>query len=123
MIWADDEFEDDGKQHQRKMGRVPRAYEDYIKESNRRIENWNTELQKHPTGSKKRQRLRNKITALRSRMKLKTENKNHSRTIWTLQKQVIQMAQFVEIELNNDPNAAKYRDNILKKIKEAHDQD
>ena len=56
-------------------------------------------------------------------MKLKTENKNHSRTIWTLQKQVIQMAQFVEIELNNDPNAAKYRDNILKKIKEAHDQD
>ena len=113
MIWADDEFEDDGKQHQRKMGRVPRAYEDYIKESNRRIENWNTELQKHPTGSKKRQRLRNKITALRSRMKLKTENKNHSRTIWTLQKQVIQMAQFVEIELNNDPNAAKYRDNIL----------
>ena len=84
MIWADDEFEDDGKSNHRKMGREPRAYEDYIKESNRRIENWSTELLKHPAGSLKRRRFRNRITALRARMKLKTENKNQSRTIWTL---------------------------------------
>ena len=117
MIWADDEFEEKVPRVKKRMGRIPQNYEDYIEESNRRIENWRRELEKFPPGSLQRDGLRNKISALRSRMKLKTENKNSNTTIWTLSKRVTEVAQIVEIELNNDPEGGKYFQKIMEKLK------
>ena len=50
-------------------------------------------------------------------MKLKTENKNSNTTIWTLSKRVTEVAQIVEIELNNDPEGGKYFQKIMEKLK------
>ena len=92
MIWADDEYEHQMPKVKKRMGRIPQNYDDYIEESNQRIATWRKQLEKHAPGSTMRDRLRNKISALRSRMKIKTENKNSNQTIWTLAKRVNEVA-------------------------------
>lgn len=61
-----------------KFGRHPKELTEYVEASNRQIEKWQAELSLIPKGvsaeeQQKRDKIRNKISALRSRMNRKKE--------------------------------------------------
>lgn len=59
-------------------------------------------MQKIPHGDNERDKLLNKISALRSRMKTKTDQKNSNATIWSLARKANMVAEILENELSVD---------------------
>jgi len=112
-----------GQKRPKRLGRTPKDFEEYIRESNAQVERWVEELNLFKRGAgpetqKKRDKLRNKISALRSRMKRKKEQVQSSQTIGGLSQQLSQLLDIFEEELTGK-EGSKFYDKIVARVTKA----
>ena len=121
MLTEHDDIETADHSGDKRRGQ-PRDFDTYIKESEEQIKKWTEELKgmKLAYGTKGKVRkqkdmLRNKISALRCRIKRKVEERESKRNLTSCSTKFNQLMEIIESELK-DPEASKFYKKIVARI-------
>ncbi len=109
------------QQKRMKLGRSPVNFEDYMRESEQQVKDWRAEMEQvmqsaDPLKSQIRNKLRNKISALTHRMRVKKAKHESDSCMEQKESNVTQFAAIIEEELSSGPQGRKFYKKIQAKV-------